>query len=329
MPTVRDARRCLALLAAACAIAALLPRGASAQEGARPVRLTILLGVTDDGSATDLWLALVRRRVAPAAYDSIAAMRDTLTLEQRAWDALIRSRGASWPSMLSGVARPYAPVQPPATITVVVGNRGAEDAFTHDDSTIGFDLAALQRAYGDAARPENRARIDRFFRHESVHLMQKGWWKQRPYAVDTPLAYALADMWSEGLGNRESLSSRWDPRGDAPSAATARALGTLSPRLVARLAALACLDHGAEASALLRDLSFGPFEEKWGALPVALWLADEARADSLALPRFVHAGPDGVWSLAERHLPPALAATLGEVRRAAARCGTAGTRSVR
>ena len=315
--------RLVARLLVAAWLFAFLPSGASAQSAVRPTQVHVVLGVQPDGAATDQWLALVRRRVTADAFDSIAALRVPLTAQHRAWESLIRERADGWPAMLPGVTWPYAPVPPPAHITVVLGNRGAEDAFTHDAVTIGFDLSALQRAYGDAAGPENRDRLDRFFRHEAVHLMQKGWWGRQPYATDTPLRAALADMWSEGLGNRESLSGRWTPNNGTPSAATARALEVLGPRLVARLGALACLAPGSAADALLQDLSSGPFTEKWGALPVALWLADDARADSTIVPRFVAEGPEGVWSLARRHLPPPLAAALSEVERAAARCARA------
>jgi hypothetical protein len=70
----------------------------------------------------------------------------------------------------------------------------------------------------------------------------------------------------------------------------------------------------------MADLASGPFDRKWGALPVALWLADEQARDPEALRRFVVAGPDGVWALAGRHLSPELAAALNEAKLAAELC---------
>jgi hypothetical protein len=70
----------------------------------------------------------------------------------------------------------------------------------------------------------------------------------------------------------------------------------------------------------MTDLSAGPFAEKWGALPAALWLAGETADSAGALRRFVAAGPPGVWALAERRMDPGLSVVLGEIRAVAARC---------
>jgi hypothetical protein len=55
-----------------------------------------------------------------------------------------------------------------------------------------------------------------------------------------------------------------------------------------------------EESALTAGLSQGPFRKKWGALPVALWLAEESRGDDRALRAFVSSGSSGVLDLAQR-----------------------------
>lgn len=286
---------------------------------AAPPTLDIVSGVTATGEATAQWLAMLRRRLDDARYDSAAAIVKPLTAEERRWEALVRSRVTGWIDAIPGVASTYAPVAPPAHVTIVLGNRGAEDAFTHDPVTIGLDLAALQANYGDASDPENIARLDRFFRHEYVHLMQKALRHDVPYVIETPLHAALAEIWAEGLGNRESLSERWRPRDGRPSEATARALADLEPRFVARLAALACATPE-QARPLTADLSWGRFDRKWGALPAALWLDAESRADPEALRRFVGEGPDGVWTLAARHLAPPLRAVLAEAQRSAEHC---------
>ena len=53
-------------------------------------------------------------------------------------------------------------------------------------------------------------------------------------------------------------------------------------------------------------LSMGPFEQKWGALTVALWLAQEARGDNTRLQKWVDAGPAGVLMLTKKYLPDEL-----------------------
>ena len=47
---------------------------------------------------------------------------------------------------IAAVAEAYRPVAPPVSVLIVLGNRGAEDALTHDPTTIGFDLAARRDA---------------------------------------------------------------------------------------------------------------------------------------------------------------------------------------
>lgn len=272
-------------------------------------RVRIELGLDSAGVASDRWLAMIRRRIGDARYDSIAVIRRPLSEHDRGWLELIRSRRDAWEREIPALARLFAPVPPPAEAVVVLGNRGGEDAFTHDPTTIGFDLAALQRVYGDAAGAENPARMDRLFRHEYVHLLQKAWLAAHPYPMGTPLRSAIAEIWAEGLGVYFSMSERW--RGRASEAAL-RARAALEPVFAARLAALACAAPE-EAESLTAGLSFAPFERKWGALPAALWLDLEMARSAGALRELVVAGPEGVWALADRGLPDSL---RGSVRKA-------------
>jgi hypothetical protein len=137
--------------------------------------------------------------------------------------------------------------------------------------------------------------------------------------MGTPLRYALADIWAEGLGNYRSLSGRWKALGGRRSEASAARLAELEPRFVARLAALACATPQ-RGEALMADLSWGRFDRKWGALTAALWLEEEPGEPGEALRRLVVAGPDGVWDLADRHLPGALRPVLREARVADSLC---------
>jgi len=289
--------------------------------GPADTSLRVVSGTTETGHATEQWLAMLRRRLPPERYAAIAPLRKARTVDEQAWARLIHASAAAWEEMVPALAELFHPVLPPGDVMIVLGNRGAEDAFTHDPTTIGFDLAALQANYGDAGLPENAERINRFFRHEFVHLLQKAWLPRHPWAMDSPLRTALAEIWAEGLGNYHSLSARWLSTDGKRSKAAASALATLEPRFVARLAALACTTPEA-AEALRADLSQGPFDHKWGALPAALWLEAEPGAPTKALRRFVVAGPGGVWDLADRHLPAGLGSALREVRVADSLCAS-------
>lgn len=312
--------RSLAVLARCAVLSLLLIAMSSTDAAAGDPVLRVRLGVTEAGEATEQWLSILRRRLADESYDSVARLRRPLSSADSAWIALIRSRLSNWETELPSLAQIFAPVVPPGRVSIVVGNRGANDAFTHDPVTIGFDVAALSAEYGDPRTDENVERIDRLFRHEYVHLLQKAWLAEHPYRADSPLGVALAEIWAEGLGNYYSMSARWRASNGRPSAAATKALATLEPRFAARLAALACAAPE-QAAGLMRDLSWGRFDRKWGALTPALWLEAEASRSDDALRRFVLAGPDGVWTLAGRHLPGALRSVVREARDAAARCG--------
>jgi hypothetical protein len=309
-------RTCLSILALA------IPAPASDVLAEAP--LTVVVGVTESGEATPRWSEMLRHRMPPERYAAVSGQRRPLTPSEQAWVALIRSRVSRWEDERPGLARPYAPVPPPGTATIVVGNQAApgDDAFTHDAATIGFDLGELQSAYGDAGRPENTDRIDRFYRHEYAHLMQRAWLAVHPWPPGPPLTEALLEIWKEGLGNYHSLSARWRTESGEVSPIAQEALAALEPRFAARLAALACARPDRSAT-LTSDLSRGPFDRKWGALPVALWLATEPGEAQQALRAFVQAGPGGVWDLAARRLPRPLSAVLGEARQSAARCAGA------
>ena len=280
--------------------------------------LSIESGLHPDGTATPQWLAMLRRRLPDSAYAGVAGIARPLTRAEGAWEALARSRADDWEAAIPSLGEPWSPVPAPAHVTVVLGNRGANDAFTHDSVTIGFDLAALQKVYGDAG-PEDAERLDRLFRHEFEHLMQKAWLARRPYAADTPLEAAALEMWLEGMGNWRSLSARWRALDGRDSEAATRALQELEPVLVARVAALACASP-ARTAALTADLSWGPFERKWGALVPALWLEREASRTPESHRALIEAGPEGIWAMAARNLQPALRPVLTQARKAATLC---------
>lgn len=310
----------IALIGPIVLIGQLVPDPLVGQDGPP---LGVVVDIGEDGTAGQSWLAILRSRLSDSAYAAIVDVKRSLTAPERQWAQLIRARASEWASEIESLATSYAPVRAPSSVSIVLGNRGGEDAFVHDRRTIGFDLAALERNYGAASLPENTARIDRFFRHEYVHLLQKAWLDAHPAASATPIDRALADIWAEGLGNYYSLSSRWRAAGGGLTDHARRTLATLEPRFVARLAALTCASPEAAAS-LTADLSAGPFAGKWGALPAALWLAAEEADSAGALRRLVLAGPPGVWELAGRRMDPTFGSVLAEIRSMAARCDRAG-----
>lgn len=282
--------------------------------------LAIHSGVAPGGQATRLWLEMIEKRLTPEAFTAVAAIQKPLSSDEQAWADLIVSRHVHWQKEIPALAAVFHPVVAPDA-RIVLGNRGGEDAFTHDAHTIGFDLERLSAIYGDAGLPENPARIDRFFRHEYTHLLQKAWFVDHPLPLDTPLDLALAEIFTEGMGNFHSLSDSWLPHDGQPAMKTRNTLKVLEPRFLARLSAIACASPE-QARQLSADLSFGRFDRKWGALTVALWLANEPGTNEKVLREFLLGGTDSVWRLAGRQLQPELRPMLDEIRLARSLCQT-------
>jgi hypothetical protein len=279
--------------------------------------IELLSGIAPDNRPTGLWLDMVRALRGGGEPDEGVSARRPLGGGERLWQDLITARAAVWSARRDGLAEPFRPVAEPASVRIVIGNRGGEDAFTHDARTIGFDVSRLEAEYGDARAAENVERIDRFFAHEYTHVLQRAWLPEHPQPDSTPFERAELAIWREGLGNYYSLSPRWRSRRDGQPARAA--LAELEPVFVRRMAALACATPAEEAE-LVADLSRGPFEKKWGALPAALWLESEARRSPTALREFVQGGVASVRVLAGRHLSAAARSELDAARARSREC---------
>lgn len=143
----------------------------------RPV-LLVQSGVTEDGHPTSAWMEAIRERHDEDTIASLQKYLKNLTSEERLWVDLIISRVPTWSGRIDALSIPFKRIDPPDTITILVGNAGGEDAFTYSDSTIGFDISKLHQIYGSASALENRDRIDRFFSHEMTHILHKAWQKK-------------------------------------------------------------------------------------------------------------------------------------------------------
>jgi len=271
--------------------------------------LVVIRDVGPDGRPGEHWLESIRVLRDEVTARDLRQAQKPWSADEIAWAELIERRAVVWPDRQAALRIPFPDVQGPPTVIIVLGNQGGNDAFAPGDAVIAFDLARLLAIYGRADEAGNLARIDRFYDHEYTHLLHKAWQRQSGLTLETPLEHALWVCLKEGLGNYRSLSPRWldSSRRLTPHALTI--LVRLQPVFVARIEALVDASP-AEAEILTRDLSMGPFEEKWGALTVALWLAREAETGDEALRTWVDKGPWGVIELARRHLPAAEANRL-------------------
>lgn len=227
---------------------------------------------------------------------------------EMAWIDLISEQTDTWKGQLDQIATPFINIDVPTNISIVVGNRGRRDAFTHTSkypSTIFFNVAMLAKSYGDPSTPNNKQRINRIFSHEYTHLLQHRWSQKNPYQVTNHLQAALNTSYKEGFGHFRSISNKWkDKQGMITDHALAR-LKSLEKVFVERMVALNKANDK-DAKALMKGLSTGPFHKKWGALTVALWLTKEAEGNDKALIKWVELGPEGILELANKHLPQSL-----------------------
>lgn len=274
-----------------------------------PIVLTIVDGSTPDGRATVAWREAVRHRYSDVALDSVATEVRRPTSTERAWRDLIAERRHAWERSVDSLRMPFADTRPPDSVTILLGLHGGNDAFVHGPTTICFDLGRLQKEYGDAGSEMNRGRIDRFFAHEFTHLLHKAWARDHPVRLTTPLEEALWECLVEGVGNYRSLSPRWVGPGGTLTDHARTVLARLEPVFAERISALSTATTE-EAPRLIEGLSDGPFDRKWGALTVALWLAQEAQGDDRRLKPWIDAGLDGVLILAHRYLPEELRARM-------------------
>jgi len=303
-------QRPAAVLGVVMTAATAITNAAPASADDRATRhIEIHIEQTGDGAPTPRWLIAAGKFNDAETVAELATVKAPFNSGESAWRELIAARTSAWTLAMPELERPFGGVEPPALLTILIGNVGATDAFVFDDSTIAFDVSALQRVYGDATKPMNRERIDRFFAHEYTHIVHRAWRAERGLTLDSPLEQALWACLTEGLGNYRSLSARWFADDGELSVHAHDVLARLEPVLVDRLNRLATATDD-EAAGLMRGLSMGPFEQKWGALPVALWLADEIAADPDALAYWIGRGHWGVLELARRHLPEGLAAGL-------------------
>lgn len=298
-------------MALPCRVLATEQAGAQTANGAR---LVVTPAFHHDGSPSSLWVEAIRAFHDDAALAQLANTRNPMSPKEREWADLITSRATIWQTRIEYLRIPFPRVRPPDEVAIVLGNNGGQDAFVFGNRTIGFDLDRLGRLYGSALDSENTDRINRFFDHEFTHILHKAWRVQTELALNSPLERALWACLTEGLGNYRSLSARWRDSDGGLSGHAETVLARLGPIFVERLGAL---EHAtdADAAALMQGLSMGPFEQKWGALPVALWLSQEAKGGDHLLVEWVERGPWGVLLLARAHLPTELAQRLPDAPR--------------
>lgn len=258
------------------------------------------LCVRADGTATATWTEGIAVSIGREPAEELERESRPLTPGAVAWWEVLRTVEPEVAARAVELARPFG--LPAFDATIAAGNRGSSDAFAWGGRYIGINVEAFVEAYGPPDE-QARERMARIVAHEYVHLLTYAYYPEHRELRTTPYERALWTLFLEGLGDYVSVSSRWKPdEAGRDSPVAERTLERLEPILVARLEALAAASADEEAE-LRAGISMGKFDEKWGSLPVALWLHAEARerGEFAALAAFIRAGPRGVLPLARRH----------------------------
>jgi hypothetical protein len=299
----------------ACVLLAplVLPGACGSAAPAPPPLFELELCVRPDGTATPTWTDGIAVAIGREAAEAHQRERRPLTPGARAWLEVLREAVPLVAARAPELARPFG--IEPFDAVVAAGNRGSSDGFGWVDRFVGINVEAFEESYG---LPDDGAldRMVRIVSHEYVHLLTYATFPHQRELRRTPRDRALWTLFHEGIGDYVSISSRWLPdETGSPSPVAARALERLEPILVERLEALATATTE-EEPALRAGISMGKFDEKWGSLPVALWLHAEAarRGHDATMTWMVREGPDGVLALALRHAAPELRPRLRALR---------------
>jgi len=271
---------------------------------AKKNEITLKYGVNEDGYITNDWVEF-DSNFELIFNDKTSNEEKKLTTEETEWVNLIASRINIWETQLDQISVPYGTTEIPRKVSIVVGNRGAMDAFAHPTkfpSKIFFNLSVFVKSYGSGTDEKNQNRIDRIFAHEFTHLLQHRWSKKNPYPLANHLERALTASYKEGFGHFRSISNRWKDENGQITERAEKTLKSLEVVFVERITSLIKATDE-EADVLMKGLSTGPFHKKWGALTVALWLVKESNGNDEKLIKWADLGPKGVITLANIHLP--------------------------
>lgn len=257
-----------------------------------------------NGMITSEWKNALGRRMSKEYIDSLAHLQRALTTEEQAWEKLIASKTEKWNAFKDSLAVPFDDVFTSDTIYVLLGFPGNDDGFTYGYQTVCLDLTALNNAYGRADLPENNNRIDRIFAHEYTHLLHKIWANNKGLRLETFKDSILWECLYEGIGMYRSLNPKWMPVAGKLPGLSKTTLENLYPIFVDRLTTIETAKTltQEEKERLNKNLSRGAVNQKWGAFPVAIWLAMEGNGDDRKLKPWIDKGPESVIQLANKYL---------------------------
>ena len=258
----------------------------------------------ENNKITQDWRNVLARRQSKTYLDSLEQVVKPLNYHEKDWLNLIKSKANQWNQMKDSLKVPFGEIYISDTTYIYLGYQGNDDGFTYQYQTVCLDLTALQRAYGSAKDSVNDNRIDRIFAHEYTHVLHKEWVRQHELELITYQDSILWECLYEGIGMYRSMSSKWLPVNDTLSKTASETFKKLYPIFVDRLIEIESSSTltDQDKKRLHKNLSRGSMKQKWGALPIGVWLALESKGDDKNLIPWIKKGPDAVVPLAHKYL---------------------------
>ena len=292
------------LIASLIATPAFAGRAAHTPAHASSRRISVTVAIDRHGRPTPQWIDLIRDRIDANELAGVRINPRALSGGDSQWIAAIRTAAPAWIKNIGQLDAPFGADRPPAVLAVVVGNGGGDDAFSTAPNLIAFDLAALDNAYG-AVDPAALPRlVGRLLSREytrlrlNAYLDGNGWTPE--WAARDPLLAALRNLYVQGLATLRGIEGdpRWLAADSRLTPEAKSVLATLQPVMVERLKGLSAKPSPQVANAWLHDMSQGPLDRRWGALPIALWLATDTGYDAGRVAAWIEGKPDGLLQLA-------------------------------
>lgn len=267
-------------------------------------RTVIIKPAFENNSLTAQWKEALVTRMPKSRIDSFATIQRPLTVDELDWKKLFESKALRWNAFRDSLADPFPGIKLTDTIYILTGFAGVDDGFTFEHNNVCLDLTAFVNNYGKASLPENDNRADRIFSHEYTHLLHKAWAKKTKLEVKTFRDSVLWECLYEGIGMYRSLSEKWKPVNGVLPQATQDVLKELIPQFVKNIAMVESNRSltETEKEAIVRNLSRGPVNKKWGAFAVGIWLMLEANGNDKNLAQWINRGPEGIPALAKKRL---------------------------
>ena len=270
-------------------------------------QVQLYLDVHQDGKMGMKWSKAIQSRYSKKQFELLKNSVKPLSANENQWSNLIEVVLPKWEKQLKTVQKHFPKGIDIGPIEIVMGNQGGNDGFTFSRRTICLDLSSWQKNYGSPFEikkiEENKSRIIRILNHEYAHLLTKAMLVKNPFFPKSFKEDILFQLYFEGIGHVFSLSSKWV---DKDYKLTPFAMQKRDELLLIYKKRMKKIDSGSTDPALVDKMVMGNFADKWGALTIALFLADGMSKSPNFLIDWIPQGPSAIAEFNRGVLKPGI-----------------------